>query len=107
MTSLLVGVDPVSDLGPSTVRTMLGVTADVANIDDVVRGLQRPRQQPDLDVQSYVVSGRNDFSFFVIDPGEVEGDEYVIVVAAPATDEQTALAAAHDLADAALGELTD
>ena len=53
------------------------------------------------------VSGRNDFSFFVIDPGEVEGDEYVIVVAAPATDEQTALAAAHDLADAALGELTD
>ena len=89
---LFAGVRPVSDLGPSTVP-MLGVTADVANIDDVVEAYSVLANNPELDVQSYVVSGRNDFSFFVIDPGEVEGDEYVIVVAAPASDEQTALAA--------------
>ena len=42
----------------------------------------------------------------VLDTGDAEGDEFVIVTAAPATDEATALAAAGRLTDAVLGELT-
>ena len=54
VTSVLVGVDPASDLGPSTVRTMLGVTADVANVEEVVDAYSLLANNPQLGVQSYV-----------------------------------------------------